>query len=62
MFVTIATYPLHILNNGIILNMSTPHMPLFQIGVTFFEYAVWIYSGMSAVIMDGEGPTMVNIR
>jgi hypothetical protein len=45
----IATYPSHILNNGIILNMSTPHMPLFQIGVTFFEYAVWIYSGMSAV-------------
>ena len=24
-------------------------MPLFQIGVTFFEYAAWIYSGMSAV-------------
>ena len=24
-------------------------MPLFQIGVTFFEYAAWLYSGMSAV-------------
>jgi hypothetical protein len=24
-------------------------MGLFQIGVTFFEYAAWIYSGMSAV-------------
>jgi hypothetical protein len=45
----IAAYPSHIKNNGIILNMSTPHMPLFQIGVTFFEYAGWIYSGMSAV-------------
>jgi hypothetical protein len=30
--------------------MCTPHMPLFQIGVTFFEYAAWLYSGMSAVI------------
>jgi hypothetical protein len=30
--------------------MSTPHMPLFQIGVTFFEYAAWIYYfGMSAM-------------
>jgi hypothetical protein len=45
----IAAYPSHILNNGIILNMCTPHMPLFQIGVTFFEYAVWLYSGMSAM-------------
>ena len=44
-----AAYPSRILNNGIILNMSTPHMPLFQIAVTFFEYAAWIYSGMSAV-------------
>ena len=35
----IATYPSHILNNGIICP--------FQIGVTF-EYAVWIYSDMSA--------------
>ena len=26
-----------------------PHMPLFQIGVIFFEYAVWLYSGMFAV-------------
>jgi hypothetical protein len=31
------------------LNMSTPHMPLFQIGVTFFEYVAWIYSDMSAM-------------
>jgi hypothetical protein len=45
----IAAYLSHILNNGIILNMCTPHMPLFQIGVTFFEYAAWLYSGMSAV-------------
>jgi hypothetical protein len=37
----IATYASHILNNGIILNMTMPHMPLFQIGVTFFEYVVW---------------------
>jgi hypothetical protein len=29
--------------------MCTPHMPLFQIGVTFFEYVAWLYSGMSAV-------------
>jgi hypothetical protein len=27
-------------------------MPLFQIGVTFFEYAAWIYSGMSAVTVS----------
>jgi hypothetical protein len=26
-----------------------PHMPLFQICVIFLEYAVWLYSGMSAV-------------
>jgi hypothetical protein len=26
-------------------------MPLFQIGVTFFEYATWIYSDMSAVLL-----------
>jgi hypothetical protein len=31
--------------------MSTPHMPLFQIGVTFLEYVVWIYSDMSAVMI-----------
>ena len=36
----IAAYVSHILN------MSTPHMPLFKIGVTFFEYAAWLYSGM----------------
>jgi hypothetical protein len=47
----VATYPSHILNNSIILNMSTPHMPLFQIGVTFLEYVVWIYSDMSAVMV-----------
>jgi hypothetical protein len=40
----ITAYVSHILNNGIILNMSTPHMPLFKIGVTFFEYAAWLYS------------------
>jgi hypothetical protein len=40
----IAAYVSHILNNGIILNMSTLHMPLFKIGVTFFEYAAWLYS------------------
>jgi hypothetical protein len=41
----------HILNNGIIFNMSTPHMPLFKIGVrTFFEYAAILYSPRSAVI------------
>jgi hypothetical protein len=45
----IAAYPSHILNNGIILNMCMPHISLFQIGVTFFEYAAWLYSGMSAV-------------
>jgi hypothetical protein len=41
-------------------NIISPHirhifkiMPLFQIGVTFFEYAAWIYSGMSAVVVGG---------
>jgi hypothetical protein len=38
----------HILNNGVILNMSTPHMSLFKIGVTFFEYAAWLYSAVGA--------------
>ena len=32
-------------------------MPLFQIGVTFFEYAAWLYSGMSAVPSVGSDPT-----
>ena len=59
----IAAYPSHILNNGIILNMSTPHMPLFQIGVTFFEYAAWIYSGMSAVAScdDNQSGFVLNL-
>jgi hypothetical protein len=45
---------------GRALNIISPHirhifkiMPLFQIGVTFFEYAAWIYSGMSAVVVGG---------
>src|ERR1700691_2367755 len=39
----IAAYVSHILN------MSTPHMPFFKIGVTFFEYAAILYSLRSAV-------------